>query len=378
MTEFLRGAGSPGAILRRPICGLAIALAGLGIVLTASLTWPPAAAAALAGRQALALAAGVAALVLCAAVPPATWQRAQPWLTGGSLILLYGVLLLGPPIHGTRAWFLLPLPWGGTLSCQPSELAKPLFVLFLARHAAQPERLPGFGWREFGGYAGLAGCWLLPLALQPDFGAVLVFALALAGLYALQGGRWRQLLAAAWLAALGALLAWHSHPYLRRRLGSFLEPGLDPEGASWHLRQLRRALAEGGLWGRGFGAADWSTFYVPLPATDSCFAGLGETLGFGGCGLLLAAALLVLAAAWNDTRTWPDPFAATAGAGLCLMLTLGLVVHVSANLGLMPITGVTLPLLSFGGSSLVGTLASVGVYLSLARARARAPAPPAA
>ncbi|MDF1729799.1 MAG: FtsW/RodA/SpoVE family cell cycle protein, partial [Sulfitobacter sp.] len=135
-------------------------------------------------------------------------------------------------------------------------------------------------------------------------------------------------------------------------------------GAGWHVRQQQKALARGGLWGQPIDDALWSHSYVPLSHTDSMFATLGEVLGFAGILLILAAIALWILFGLRQAGRCTERFPALTIAGLTLMVGIQAVVHVSVCLGLLPPTGVTLPFLSYGGSSLIATMATVGLIIA--------------
>jgi cell division protein FtsW len=321
-----------------------------------------------AARQGLWVGLGAAALLICASLPPRFYRRGLPWLAAAAYAPLLLVLVLGIRINGMRGWFA----WHGYF-LQPSELAKPIYVLSLAwlldRTAAQRA-----AWgRGFLPVLLLVALWGLPIALQPDFGSLLVYLLTFLLLYWGFDGRLRHLLASG-LAVLPALafVLWR-HPYVLRRITGFLNPEQAAQSSGWHILQFRRTLASGGLFGRAWEDGLWSSAYLPLGYSDSVFASTAEKIGFvGTLPLLVLILALALYGHYHACRT-TDRFRAASIFGITGMLVLQAFVHLSVNLGLMPPTGITLPLISYGGSSLISTMMAFGIVEAMVHA---APAPP--
>lgn len=315
------------------------------------------------GRQILWLFSAVFLMLAASLRRPAFYRRTLPvWsiLAYASLLL---VLLCGQTVNGMRGWFA----WHGVF-VQPSELAKPVYVLILA---GMLERLEGKQAEWRGGYLPLLAMfllWGLPIALQPDFGTLLVYGLTFGTLTWCMGGRIKHLLLTglALLPALAAACLWR--PYLLDRLGAFLNPGAMEHGAGWHVTQFQRTLAAGGALGSSLGKAVWSQTHLPLTYSDSIFASLAEALGFFG---VLPLVLLILGWAvygLHRAAAAADRFSAAAITGMVVMLAGQSLIHLSVNLGLMPPTGIPLPLISYGGSSLLSSLLMVGIVECLARA----------
>jgi cell division protein FtsW len=269
------------------------------------------------------------------------------------------VLLAGIRINGMRGWFA----WGGVFF-QPSEICKPLFVLgstvILLRHRPRgPEGRPGLL-----PVAGCAAAWLIPLGLQPDFGAVLVYGVTLVILYWCLGGRFRHLLIGAAAGAVGAGLTLWRYPYVRRRFVAFLNPDQYASGSGWHMLQFRRSLAAGGWFGNSWEMGSWSRAYLPLGHSDSVFANMAELVGFVG---LMPFVILILAwVLYAHSRACKCSNMTNAGVifGLGALVAGQAFIHLSVNLGLLPPTGITLPLVSYGGSSLVATMIAFGMLES--------------
>jgi len=315
------------------------------------------------GRQLLWLLVGAGALLLCSGSNRRQLEQLLPWAGAAAYASLWLVLIYGIRINGMRGWFA----WHG-IFLQPSEIAKPVFVLCLSwlLYRLQPYR---HDWRR--GYLpplALLLAWCVPLLLQPDFGIILVYAMTFAVMYWYVGGSLLHLGATA-AVTLPPMLWLIRGTYVQARIIGFLDPEAHALNIGWHIRQFQRALASGGLFGRSWGDPIWSQNYLPLGYSDSIFATIAESIGFVG-----VLPFLILLAAWiyygyRKTLVQDNMFVAATILGLTLMLAIQAFIHLSVNLSLMPPTGITLPLISYGGSSLVATLISVGLLECLARQR---------
>lgn len=312
-------------------------------------------------RQFCSLAAGMAVMFVASRIPFGFYRR-QVWLLGVLFFLPLLILpLAGVRVNGMCGWFRL-----GPLSLQPTEPAKGIFLLcvVVTLTALRSETL------RFWGALAVAALWLIPIFLQPDFGTAAIYLAGFAAVCFLAGVRWRELLIfCAGGATAAALFVW-SHPYAWRRITGLFQPELDPLGSGWHIRQFELAIARGRFFGEKLGHAVWSNAYLPLAYNDSAFATMAETLGFFGTVpvylgfTLLIAALAVLANRFDleeDARLYILSAAALVG--------IQSLVHISVNLCLLPPTGLPLPLISYGGSSLIGCCLMLGIALSAARCR---------
>jgi rod shape determining protein RodA len=298
------------------------------------------------------------------------WLRTLTWpIYVVNLFLLLATLVLGDSDAASARWI-------GVLGFQFqfSELAKILMILVLARYLADRERKLDSLRSILGACLVMAPPWILVM-LQPDLGTSLVLVAILAGMLFMAGAslRWLAALAAAGLAALPLVWTYLLHDYQRERLTSFLDPSKDPLGAGFQLLTAQKAVISGGWLGAGLtnGAQNQSDL-LPVQTTDFVFAILAEELGFVGCVVvfLLFAALIwrVLAIAWRSR----DPFGLMVGAGIASMVLFQLTVNIGMVLGIMPITGIPLPFITHGGSSLVSMAIGLGVLQSIAIRQQRA------
>jgi rod shape determining protein RodA len=316
-------------------------------------------------RQAVFAALGTVGMLALLFVDPVLLRRAKKPIFVGTVGLMVLVFLAGSVVRGSRRWIDL-----GFFQFQPSEFGKVLFVLFLAAFVADRGRRIG-DWRTVLTAVGLGAIPIGLVFAQPDFGTALVYAAALTAVLFVGGARWLHLSFLAVGASFVALaLLWLLpaagvevlKPYQLERLTSFTDPDRDPGGATYNINQSRTAVGAGGLTGRGVDEATQTRFdYLPEHATDFVFASLAEQRGFVGAAILLLLYLLLL---WRGLRIIPiaaDAFSAIVAGGIVFALLFQIFVNVGMTMGIAPITGIPLPFVSVGGSSMISNLLAVGV-----------------
>jgi cell division protein FtsW len=320
-------------------------------------------------RQALYAAAGLGVLIVAARVPYAFWRRAAlPMLIGlvpVMLLTLHGSI--GSSLYGAARWLDL-----GPITLQPAEVAKPLVLFAAAAILTRPSKdltNPRDLLLPLGPIVAVVAGIVL---LQSDLGTTLIICGSVFLLLFAAGVRLRLLLMAV-LAALPVLAyAIFGKAYRRARfLDAWLHWELDPSGAGWQLRQGLIALGSGGWFGVGLGNSRQKWEYLPNAHSDFVFAILGEELGLVGALVVLALFGMVLYAGIRIAVRAPDAFGRLLAAGVTSWIGLQTLVNLGAVTGLLPITGVPLPFLSFGGTALVVTLGGVGVVASVALATVR-------
>lgn len=340
-----------------PLVLVVLALSGLGLVLIYSATdlaWGPGAPAT---RQAIWLALGLATAVLFAAVDYEFWGRHHGTLYALGLALLAAVLVIGVTVQGAQRWLAL-----GPVGFQPSEVVKLLLVVTLARLLADADEPMGLG--KF--LAGLAVA-LTPaglVALQPDLGTAVVLVGSAGVMLFLAGARTSWLAVA---AAFGAgVVPLVLHDYQRERLLTFLDPTRDPAGAGWNLIQSQIAVGSGRLWGSGlFQGSQKQLHFVPEQHTDFIFTVAAEEMGLVGSVALFLLLLYLVAHGVRATLHARDRFGSLLAGGLAGFFALHLLVNVGMVVGLLPVTGLPLPFLSYGGTALVVSCAAVGLMTSV-------------
>ena len=314
-------------------------------------------------RQGIAAGIGVACLIAAAVIPIDLARRHWQLVYGATLALMIVVFVAAETIRGSKRWIDL-----GFIQFQPSELGKVLFVLaiagFLVERVGRVRR-----WRTIFSAIGLGAAPILLVFLQPDLGTALVYAAALFAVLFFVGVRWRQLVALLAIGVIGiASILWLLpgagiqvlKPYQAARLT--LDPGADPSGVTYNLNQSITAVGSGGLTGRGVIEATQTRLdYLPEHATDFAFASLAEQRGFVGSAILLLLYLLVV---WRGLRVVTvagDLYGAVVAGGLVLAFLFQIFVNVGMTMGMAPVTGIPLPFVTVGGSSMVANLVLVGV-----------------
>jgi rod shape determining protein RodA len=320
-------------------------------------------------RQATFAAAGAVAFAIALAIDPSRLVRYWRPLYGGTVAVMVLVFLAGPVTRGSQRWLDI-----GSFRFQPSEFGKLLFVLalagFLAEHAKRINEP-----RIVLSTVGLAAVPITLVFIQPDFGTALVYGAALAAVLLVAGTRWLILAAlSAIVLVAAALILWvlpamGAHvlqPYQAARITGFLHPDADPSGATYNIAQSKVAVGAGGLDGRGVaGATQTNLLYLPEHATDFVFASFAEQRGFFGTAVLLCLYLLVV---WRGLRIITvarDLFSAIVAGGIVVAFLFQIYVNVGMTMGIAPITGIPLPFVSVGGSSMIANLAAMGVLLSI-------------
>jgi rod shape determining protein RodA len=319
-------------------------------------------------RQAAYAAIGVVCLVVAALVDPEIYRTRWRLIFGGTCFLIALVLLTGP-IRGSRRWLDL-----GFFRFQPSEFGKALFVLALAGFLAERSRRLNEP-RTTLTAVGLALAPIFLVFLQPDFGSALVYCAALGAMLLVAGTPWTHLGALAAGTAVAAVLLLGVMPaagipvlkqYQVDRLTGFLNPASDPGGTTYNITQSKNAIGAGQFHGRGPNNATQTTLnFLPEHHTDFVFASLAEERGFVGAAFLLMLYLLVV---WRGLRIVTlarDPFSAIVAGGLVVALIFQVFVNVGMTMGIAPITGIPLPFVSVGGSSMIANLIAIGLLLAI-------------
>lgn len=285
------------------------------------------------------------------------------WLYGGSLLLLLAVLTpLGSSSKGSQAWFAF-----GGFQMQPAEYSKIVLIIALSTYAARQRRaLDG---RLVSVMVAIAAIPIGLILLQPDLGTSLVFGAIAFGLLAVAGVPVRSLLLLALLtvvAAVAVIQLGMLKQYQLDRLGAFLDPNSNTERAAYNLNQSKIAIGSGGLTGKGlFLGSQTNLRYVPEQHTDFIFTVVGEELGLLGSGTLLALFALMMWRIWQAARSALDPFGRYLCVGVLSMLTFQIFQNVGMTMGIMPITGLPLPLVSYGGSAMLASFIALGLVLNV-------------
>jgi rod shape determining protein RodA len=288
----------------------------------------------------------------------------SPWAYWIFLLALIAVKVVGKKVMGARRWIAL-----GPFQFQPSEWVKLVLVLAVARYFAN---LGGknLTWREIFKAFGLVGVPMLLVLVQPDLGTTLTYApILVAGLF-LGGISFRQASILVLAAVMLAGGVWSSgkilKPYQKARLTSFINPDNDPRGSGYQIRQSLIAVGSGGIWGKGTEKGSQTQgYFLPIPYTDFIFAAFSEEHGFVGAIFVLLLYFLILMRLIQNAQTAADLPGSLIIMGLVAVLTFQIAVNVGMVIGFMPVTGIPLPLMSYGGSSVLFTFLALGVAMNV-------------
>lgn len=349
-----------------PLLVWAVALAGYGSLMVWSATSGSALGASLFKRQLEGLVIGLVPLAVLWFVD---YRELRHWvgpLSLGGFVLLLAPLLpgLGATVNGAHSWLAI----GSFRLFQPSEPAKLLFIVILAAVIEQFK-----GKIETRAEVGKVLAYLFValglVMLEPDLGTGLVFVAITLGMLLIGGLKPRWFAVFAVVAVLAVILGLNTgilKQYQKDRLTVFVNPAVDPRGAGYNLAQSKIAIGSGGLVGKGLRSGTQSSLhFIPERHTDFIFSVLGEELGFTGAVILLGLYLALLITALEISASSKDLFGALIVVGLVSMWTFQILVNVGMTVGIMPITGIPLPFMSYGSSFMVTNLAGVGLLLSV-------------
>ncbi len=350
------------------IMGSTLLLLGLGLVMVLSASSVESvrvfgSAYTLAQRQALFAVVGVIALIFAARSSIQFWRKSAWVFLAIAFVLLFLVLVIGVEVAGQRNWIEI----FGPFRLQPSEFAKLALVIWGAEVLTRKDRhIPT--WRNIlVPILPVAGLMMILVLLQGDFGNTLMLGAILCGIlfaagipmrmFALFGGFG---LFAVWLLTLAA-------PYRMERITNWLNPESDRLGFGWQVAQGQYALGTGGIWGVGLGGSREKWGSLPEAHTDFIFPVIGEELGLVGTSAVLLLFGILAFSIFRLSKNSREPFVRLAAAGVGSWIVVQAVINIGAVLGLLPVTGVPLPLVSYGGSSLIPTLIAIGMLLACAR-----------
>lgn len=313
-------------------------------------------------RQLLSSLIGVVVMLVTMRIDYRMWRRFSLIGMGIALPLLVIVLRFGTSAYGASRW----LGFGSFFSFQPSELIKLVLALYIADWLARKGNQVGTFLYGLAPFILLVGLILGLILLENDMGTAIIIAGLATAMFFTAGANIAQLLLALGCGGLIFLTqAFKGYRYLR--LMGFLNPFNDVTGMNLQLYQSLLALGSGGWFGLGLGASREKTGYLPFPHIDSIFAIIGEELGFIGCSIIVVLFLFLAFRGFRLARRTQDVYGALLATGITTWLVLQAMINIGATTGSIPYTGVPLPFISFGGSSLVISLASIGVLLNISR-----------
>jgi cell division protein FtsW len=370
---FVFARNAPSAEYDRSLAWAALILGALGLVMVYSASIATAESARYAGhnpawfliRHSAFLAAALAGALLVFLFPARFWQQAAPWLFLGAVTLLVVVLVpgLGREVNGARRWIALPL-----FTLQPSELAKLGVVLYAADYTVRKHAVLKSFRR---GLLPMLAVMLLVswlLLREPDFGALVVIAATAFGILFLGGMNGRHFFALVAMLAVGFVLLVAFSPYRMQRIFGYMDPWSDPFGRGYQLSHALIAFGRGEWLGVGLGASVEKLHYLPEAHTDFLLAVIAEELGFAGVLLVIVLFAWIAARAFAIARQAVQHdrhFAALVAQGIGIWIGFQSFINMGVNMGLLPTKGLTLPLMSYGGSGLVVNFVALAILLRI-------------
>jgi len=310
--------------------------------------------------------AGTVVMIIVSRLDSQIWKKSAFWLL--LIAIIINILVLVPGIGfehaGARRWIKL-----GAVSFQTSEMLKLAFIIYFAAWVAGvKEKMKTFYW----GFLPLLVLFAISAVLllkQPDTDNLILIIIAGVAMFIAAGGKWRYVFSILLAVIIGLALLAYARPYVMQRITTFLNPQTDIQGASYQVQQSLIAVGSGGLFGRGFGQSVQKFTYLPEPVGDSIFAVAAEEFGFVGSVFLLIMFVLFATRGIKIASETSGVFGRLTVVGIVIMITSQAFVNIGAMLGVIPLSGITLPFVSHGGTSLFFTLLEVGIILSISRAR---------
>jgi cell division protein FtsW len=316
-------------------------------------------------RQTLFAIVGALALVICMRLDYRALKNLSTLMMLAALFGLVAVIIPGVGVesNGSRRW----IPLGPLPPLQPSEMAKLALLVYLAAWLSSRGRSLKRWGAAFFPFVAMVGLFAALVLIQPDLGTTLIIVLTTVTIFFMAGAAWSHLVALVGIGLVMAPFAILTEGYRLTRFMTFVDPNSDPQGAGFHITQIVIALGSGGLSGLGLGESRQKFFYVPGAHTDGIFAIIGEEVGFIGC---VAVVLLLATLVYRGFRialTAHDEFGALLAGGITSWLALQALINLGGVTQSIPLTGIPMPLLSYGGSALISTMAAIGILLSVSR-----------
>ena len=291
------------------------------------------------------------------------------YLKKSNLILLFCLALLilvlipgiGTVRNGSRSWFGI-----GSFGIQPSEFTKLGLIIFVSKYLACNEKST----KNFKGILPILGLLVLIfglIMLQPDFGTGTIIVMSIIGLLFVGGVNFKYFIRVGIVGVVGIVGLILAAPYRLSRILSFLNPWSDPLGSGFQIIQSLYAIGPGGLFGYGIGNSRQKHFFLPEPQTDFIFSIISEELGFLGCVIVVGLFIAICYTGFKISKNCEDKFGKYLSFGIIFQIAFQACLNLMVVVGLIPVTGVTLPFLSYGGSSLLITLCSIGIVLNISR-----------
>ncbi|MBR4878357.1 MAG: putative lipid II flippase FtsW [Clostridia bacterium] len=291
------------------------------------------------------------------------YAKFNPIIAMGTLVLMYLTPFIGTSVKGARRWLF---------GFQPSEFAKFAIIIFFATMMCKmgKKRMKTFGW-GFCFYLGCLGVLLGSLVLQKHLSAIMIISVTCGIMMYVGGTQFIYLLGLVGLGVAGVAAYVLKNPYAMSRINVWLDPFSDFRGAGWQASQSWMAISSGGLWGMGLGQGRQKHLFLPEPANDFIFSVICEELGFVGAMLVLMVFAFFIIRGFVIAIKAADKFGTLIATGITTHIGLQIIMNIFVVSGIMPVTGISLPFFSYGGTSLVVLLCEVGVLLNISRFKAQ-------
>lgn len=317
-------------------------------------------------RQLIFMAVGILAMIVISLIDYHFWRKIALPLMIISLLFL-GIVLLpyfASSSHGANRWIIL-----GPINFQPSEFAKLAIIIYLSGWLARrKDDVKSFS-RGFLPFLLILAVVVVLIMREPDLGTMAIIAGSAAVVFFIAGASWIHILLGGVSGILVIFALILSAPYRLNRLFAFLKPASDPQGIGYQIKNALIAIGSGGLWGLGFGSSKQKYLYLPEAHTDTIFAVIVEEMGFIRSSVIILLFVLLGYRGYKVAKEAPDDFGRYLSVGITTWFILQAFINLSAITGLIPLTGVPLPFISYGGSSLVINLAAVGILLNISKYR---------
>lgn len=346
------------------VLGMGIfALLGIGLIMMYSISPVVAHSYKLFFNQLMYVMLGLVVWVFIANIPYTTWERLAPAALAAAAFSILLLIPFGRSSLGATRWVQL-----GPISFQPAELLKLALIVYLAMwFVRRGKQLASFG-EGVVPFGVMVGAAITAIALfQKDLGTAAVLAVAALGMFAVAGGQRRHILLLVGAGILMVTVFIAVAPHRVGRLTTFLHPTQDPTGAGYHVNQAMIGIGSGGLFGTGLGHSIQVYGYLPEATTDSIFAVMAEEFGLVGALIILALYALVIYRGLMVAAGAPDQFSRLLAAGISLWFCFQALINIGAMLSLVPLTGIPLPYISYGGTNLVVSLIGAGMLLNISR-----------
>jgi cell division protein FtsW len=315
-------------------------------------------------KQMIAFGIGILAWIVFYNIDYRIWSRSAGWMLGITLFFLIAVFVpgIGRQLEGAYRWIDV-----GPIFFQPAELIKLTFIIYLSAWLAKKGKEVKDFRRGFLPFILITGLIVFLVMRQPDMGTTTVIALSAVAIFFASGASISHMILGLIAAAGGFWLLIKTSAYRLQRFLVFLNPGKETLGAAYHINQALLAIGSGGLLGLGFGMSKQKYLFLPQAQTDSIFAIITEELGFLRAMLVIIVFVLIAWRGYRIAKNAPDNFSRLLAVGITSWIVFQAAINIGAMTGLLPLTGVPLPFVSYGGSSLVVLMAAVGILMNISK-----------